>query len=337
MSCRLASLMVSAAASIVVGICASGAVPALAANRVVATAGSDTVLDAFAGRVVFSDWDHAQFVYRLVELVGNEVRPLPVAPRPEPFDVDLGPDRRGRTVAVYSRCKRPLVQGYVDGRRGCDIYSFSFASGRETRVGGASPSVDEYSPAVWRDRLSFSRTYRSRVGMRARHVVYWRYLTGDGRLRRIRSGGKRGHIPADLDMRGDRVAVIWNQGFGAAEVRVNSIGGRSRLISTIPGSGAAAISYQTFGTSIVGGRVYWMVTQSFEPPYLAELRRRTIAPGREERALIALSEVSSSFAQDGRSGYVAQAGPPETGRPRPYTIHRVDGLQYQRAPRLELR
>ncbi len=67
---------------------------------------------------------------------GGVVQALPVAPRATPFDVDLGPDRHGGLVAVYSRCavlRRDLTTPQVlrAGRHGCDVYTYSFALGRD--------------------------------------------------------------------------------------------------------------------------------------------------------------------------------------------------------------
>ena len=68
------------------------------------------VIDAFEGRVVWSDYDASIDAWRLTEHVGGVTRALPVAPRETPFDVDLGPDGRGGTLAAYSRCSRGLVR-----------------------------------------------------------------------------------------------------------------------------------------------------------------------------------------------------------------------------------
>jgi hypothetical protein len=92
------------------------AAPALAEVRTIAEVhtpdrGGRTafpVVDAFGGHVVWSDYDASIDDWRLMANVDGVTQALPVAPRPTPFDVDLGPDRRGRLLAVYSRCARGL-------------------------------------------------------------------------------------------------------------------------------------------------------------------------------------------------------------------------------------
>ena len=101
-----------------------------------------------------------------------------------PFDVDLGPDTEGRTVATYSRCrKEPPRRAPITGNilaiqlyawskaRGCDIYMFAFETGAEVRVRYASTrGASEFLPTVWTDRIAFARVFerrRGRAGQRA--------------------------------------------------------------------------------------------------------------------------------------------------------------------------
>jgi hypothetical protein len=63
------------------------------------------VIDALHGHLVWSDYDAAIDAWRLMAHVRGATRALPIAPRRTPFDVDLGLDRRGRMLAVYSRLR----------------------------------------------------------------------------------------------------------------------------------------------------------------------------------------------------------------------------------------
>src|SRR5439155_19173660 len=80
--------------------------PALSARAdvVIARLPALSPIDAYHGRVVWSEPSTAG--YRLVVYRRGIARTLPVAPSTVPFDVDLGPDRHGRVVAVYQRCIR---------------------------------------------------------------------------------------------------------------------------------------------------------------------------------------------------------------------------------------
>jgi hypothetical protein len=331
-------LTVLAAAATAVALIAAPA--AFAGDALIALSAHATKLDAFDGQVVWSQWDPFQNAYVLVKLDGMFVRRLPVAPRSIPFDVDLGPDPDGNLAAVYSRCTRePTTYWELDGRHGCDIYEFSFGTNGERKLEPAGSRTDEYFPTVWRNRVAFTRTYRAPARATPRRLTYWRHLSG-GSARRLRSGHGRTFVtPHDLDMRGKRVALVWQGDFGAAEIRLSSIDGRPHLISTVPGSGAAAIEYSTFGSSLGAGEVYWFVDQSGEIPYLAELRRHATGSRYDERAQVALDESIDTFAQDGEVAYYAlpMSGNVCTQILCLHELHRLDGLTFERTAPLPLR
>ncbi len=323
-------------------VCLAAPATSRAADSLVAGVPRQTPIDAYAGRVVWSAFDPAVNAYRLTEHVGGQTRLLPIPPRAAPFDVDLGPDRRDRTVAVYSRCEREVASHWrVDGRCGCDVFSYDFSSGEEARVTAVSSDVDEILPTLWRGAMAFTRVHP--YGREARRLLYWRPLTPRARSHRLRSDHSGwAFAPSDLDMRGTRVGVVWEGEWGSAEVRVSRLGGRPRLAGVVPGSGAAALEYSTPGVSLAGPRVYWMVAQSGEPPYLAEIRRRRTAGGREERVTLTGAEASNAFSQDGAAAYYAR---PASGiacrQPSclhlPHEVRRLDGLVFEQAPRLQLR
>ena len=120
--------------------------------------------------------------YFLMQRLHGVTSRLLVDPRSVPFDVDLGPDADGKPVAAYSRCRRD--PGRRDPRtgnilaqlpawstgRGCDVYMFSFETGKEVRVGGVSSrGASEFLPTVWTDRIAFARVFerkRGRAGKR---------------------------------------------------------------------------------------------------------------------------------------------------------------------------
>ena len=313
------------AVTLVAGIGLVAPPTSAAEDRVIAILPAATPIDAYAGRVLWSE--PSPQGYRLVSYFRGSATTLPVAPRTSPFDADLGPGRNGAPVAVYSRC----------GTLGCSLYRFDFARMRETRVSRPNGKFDETSPAIWKKRIAFVRT--SRHGRRA---VYWRPLHGSGPPHRLRPGPAFLPVVRDLDMRGRQVALVYGGAWGGGQVRLTTIGGRSRVLSEVPGSGAAAIEYDVFGVSLLPGFAYWAVTQDDEPPETGQLRRRPLAKGTEQAALARISPHTAGFAQDGGVSYYL--GPHDEAAcalsrpcPGPYDLHRNTGLGFGRAAPLELR
>lgn len=114
----------------------------LTLRRLVATSGGPTSVAAYKDVVAWSQREPqaaagssqaaGSSAYHLTALVDGAARRLPVAPRTVPFDVNMGPDSRGRPVAVYSRCARePELAAAGDSLwapyppytagRGCDV------------------------------------------------------------------------------------------------------------------------------------------------------------------------------------------------------------------------
>lgn len=195
------------------------------AEAVVVTRASSgtTAVDAHAGTLAWSRFDEDRGRYRLIVRLRGRSRALPVPPRSVPFDVDLGPDGQGGTVAVYSRCRRegrpsdfsdPLPT-YSAGS-GCDVYRYDFARRRETRVrGAASRGRSEFLPTVWKGVVVFAaREEGSRTGDQPLAAIF---AARRGRAARLPGGTpptatdpmQAGPGPMHLDLRGDRLAVAW--------------------------------------------------------------------------------------------------------------------------------
>lgn len=225
-----------------------------------------TAVDAHAGRVAWSALvaersasDSSRPVYRAQTRFRGETSRLPIKDRGVPFDIDLGPDRRGRTVAVYSRCNREPVGDFAQGLppdrstgRGCDIYRFDFATKKETRVEGvSSPGASEHLPTIWGRRIAFARIHERRRGIAGRLPHLYVHDLDSGRTRRL-PGGTRGVYsevvggpgPGALDLQGQRLAVGWEYTtydcpgvakrdleLRAAEILLISLGGKRNRIS----------------------------------------------------------------------------------------------------------
>ena len=234
---------------LVLAASALAAAPSQAAETIAAVA-RPTPISALDGRVVWSDYDVAQGVYYLAQRVNGLTTRLPIRPRAVPFDVDLGPDTEGRTVATYSRCrKEPPRRAPITGNilaiqlyawskaRGCDIYMFAFETGAEVRVRYASTrGASEFLPTVWTDRIAFARVFerrRGRAGERAYLYVRPNSLLESngprGRSQRVPAGARaRGRVcigsprrcrvlvepgPTALDLRTRRLAFSWDSNY----------------------------------------------------------------------------------------------------------------------------
>jgi hypothetical protein len=219
-----------AAAILGAGLCLALAPSAARADIVIAEERGLTPVDAHGAIVAWSSYDTEASVYSLVARVGATVERLPVRRRQVAFDVDIGPDRSGRHVAVYSRCRRDPAVGPLGFRpslaeaRGCDVHLYDFARRSETRVRGASTrGWVEYSPAIWGRYIAFVRV-RERKRRLADAIPRIRILdTATGKTKPSFSGtvgkwdnfGTRtrpeflgGGGPAELDLRGRRLVFV---------------------------------------------------------------------------------------------------------------------------------
>ena len=314
------------------------------------------VIDAFAGRVVWSDYDAAIDAWRLMENAGGVTRALPVEPRRTPFDVDLGPDGRGGVRAVYSRCARglrfdqPTPQEHRRAvRHGCDVYSFSFTTGRETAIERVNSHADEYWPSVWGSRIAFVRGYAHRRDP-DRTATPYLYL-GDRRLRRpspvitVRHSGPEGRrierlrlsaMIEELDLRGRTVAYAWKRIDDVDTVDVDFIytatsGGALRAAArgASSGGGAAVRSRSVGAPSLSAEGVDWLFTNRGEPEYFGAFARRGRASERTKAV---------AFARDGGTAYFIDGGPGAEFEPTAqpggaFALKADDAVGYRRMPR----
>jgi hypothetical protein len=316
------------------------------------------VIDAFDGRVVWSDYDAAIGAWRLTEHVGGVTRALPIEPRKTPFDVDLGPDGSGGTVAAYSRCTRGLrrdVPTPQDQRpvrsNGCDLYAFSFTSGVETRL--QSSRVDEYWPSVWGDQIAFVRAYPSRRDPDRTATPYLYLRLGTERAHGLREpspittirhsgpGGRRierrrlSTKIEGLDLRRRRVAYAWSRidDFEADSFIYVSTTGRDAA-AVAPGAtsgGGAAVHVRAVGSPSFDGEqgVHWLFTNRGEPEYFGAFAHRGQASPRTKAV---------AFAHDGGTAYFIDAGPGAESEPTAqpggtFALKADDAVSYRRMPR----
>jgi hypothetical protein len=190
-----------------------------------------TQLSAHSGRLVWSRFDPTTGSFNLVMRARGMTRSPSLSGRPVPFDADVGSDKAGRPVVVYSRCaEEPKRYRYgaplwVEARS-CDLYRYDFATDRERKITSASTAgASEFLPSIWGGRIAFFRRYERRSGRRGKLPhLYVRSLVGSrftrlpvGSLRTCRrdfKGRKRcaaftKPTPTSLDLRGRRVAFAW--------------------------------------------------------------------------------------------------------------------------------
>jgi hypothetical protein len=218
-------------------------------------------LAAYGGVLAWSHWDAALKGFRLMIHTGAGNQLLPVAPRTVPFDVDLGPDARGRVVAVYSRCAQEqpvwtLGPSIVRVRapRGCVLYRYDFATAREQRIPRIAGAGSFYLPTIWSNEIAYVRAHGGRAPMlfaqplRAARGKPIRAVALPGGPS-IEAGGAG---PVSLDLRAGKLAFAWHA--GAPEV------GSEIAVDTLPapatrqGERPQGISYTTYDAESADAR-----------------------------------------------------------------------------------
>lgn len=244
------------------GTLAAGGSPATAAAATASEARA-TAVTAFGGRLVWSSYRRDLKRWVLMTRAGGRSIRIPVSPRRRAFDADLGPDERGRTVVVYSRCRRePTYENtqyelpsYATGR-GCDVYRYSFAGRNEQLLRSVSRrDASETQPSIWRGRIAFSRVYERRAGTAGAIPRLYIQELASGR-RTLLPGGTLGRYqeidgvfeggpgPIGLDLGASALGFAWNSeptscesgadggifGLHQSEVWTSDFAGNQRLI-----------------------------------------------------------------------------------------------------------
>lgn len=282
--------------------------PAARADEVVATLAAPAPISAFAGRIAWSAYDAATGRYRLMTAADGTVGRVPVRPRVVPFDVDLGPGPNGDVQAVYSRCRREpgpqalrnaIVQmpGWSTGR-GCDLYRFAFATGREYRIAAASSaSASEFLPTIWKQHVAFARVY----DLDSRPYLYWRRLDGAGPSRRLPAGTRSSYRvcspppagcetqrrivepgPTALDLRGTRLAFGWDSGHSSGPTSaayLDTIRRESISRHLLQRRGSGSLQGKEIVTPVLGARSVLWGSITFGENQGNELRRQTLDTG----------------------------------------------------------
>lgn len=237
-------------------------------ETVLATPPNETAIKAYAGYTLYGAFDApgAENYRLVVRHPDGTARTLPVAPRQDRFDADIGPDSSGRPQVIYTRCKRAR-RGSRTERPNCDLYVLSLARGsrrarpRPVRTAN-TPGASEEAPTVWKGRIAFARYYPGRE----LPVIYTKHLAGSRRSERVSGLPSRrdGRPTTDGDVHeaelyGRNLAL--NIGyderegefeFRRREVRLSFLTGGARQIAAV-GQGAGGQSW--LGVSFADGRL----------------------------------------------------------------------------------
>jgi hypothetical protein len=195
--------------------------------------------------------------YRLVVRLPHE-RPRDASVRPSafPFDVNLGTDARGRTVATYSRCR--VAPGPGDGlavRAACRLHLLDLGTGAERLLLRGSPGQSLVGPAMSRGLLAYARLRDGRAPVAEILVV----RPGSGRAARRVAAFRAKYVGGvvGLDFERDHIAaaVTYLDGVGGTVLLLGPASGPLRHVAA--GSGGQENNVVVASPSIAGRYVYW--------------------------------------------------------------------------------
>jgi hypothetical protein len=219
-------------ASLLLLVALPGAARAQSSDVVLAPAPDSSAITAYGGEVVLSRRDPQTGNWALVRWHEGVADVLPVAQRSVPFDADAGPDRDGKPVVVYSRCRRePTLTAGVSPTpdwqtaRGCDVYELALTGTPTERklTAVSSAGQSETTPSTWRGGVAFVRHVD---GAFVPKVLY--LAPGAKRLRTLGHGsvqvcsekalcgfGQRHDSVDQLDLGPSRAAYVWQMTGGS--------------------------------------------------------------------------------------------------------------------------
>jgi hypothetical protein len=207
------------------------------------------------------------------------ISPAPVAERPSPFDVELGPTRGSGVGAVYSRCAGGAA------RSSCHLLLLQLGSpqAREralTPPGGGS----DYRPAIWRTQLAFlreggsasqpDRIYVWRMGNRAVTALALPRSRGDRAVGW--PTGLTGSVTG-LTFNGMQVGYVTSNSVAAfiqTTLWFQPLGRRPELIDQETG-GAGSVCDPAFLSPVLAGKWLYAYLHACDPSANPQLDRLT--------------------------------------------------------------
>jgi len=322
----------------------------VSADESVAELARDPPIAAYGGALAWSDYDAGAARYRLVVRQGDATAPARTATAQRAFDVSLGPDAKGRVVALYTRCRTAT--------RGCDVYRYDLRTRRESKLASvSSPSLDEAWPAQWRTRITFARRARTRVisgfdhrpdprgrgPLLACDIPYVKTITSRApsrRLDRSQCGAAVG-----LAIRGETIAHVSdvNQGGAGSQSQVRLLrtsGGAARILARTAGGEGG---YSPFVSPNLSASSVWLtrtgqrqqVQQGFVRIELSSRRMTTIASNVNLAGRVARDDRGAFFYLQGPEPHFDYHGDPPFCRStlEPCRLVRASASPFSATPR----
>lgn len=269
------------------------------ADDYVASVPRDIPIAAYGGVVAWSDYDASARRYRLqLSAAGGSVA-APIRSNRQPFDVSLGPDARGSTVALYTRCTRS------NGTKGCDVYRYDVRGRREARVRAvSSPRVDEAWPVQWHKHLAFIRRRPTGGGGRGAFahcdLIYGKRLGARAPSRRLPRGTCA--FTTGLSMRGKRIIQVTEGNAGQSETvetQVRRLSVRGGKVKVLARTRYSEEPHSFFAPSQSMSGIWLTHIGVFRPASFVHIEPRS---GRR-REVRAHANLTGSFARDERGRF----------------------------------
>jgi hypothetical protein len=170
------------------GVMLCGAQAASASPQTLASVTVRSPIGAYGGWVVWSA--PVSGGWGLDAYHAGEIKALRVAPRAQPFDVDLGTNAFGEVVATFSRCtKTPRYEAdlFLELKGiGCRVQVLHLASERERTPAIPHPAdTSDTTPSMWDGNIAFAR-YDPRHHADVAQLLLWSGRTH--KLRVLRHG-----------------------------------------------------------------------------------------------------------------------------------------------------
>ncbi|WP_026911756.1 hypothetical protein [Patulibacter minatonensis] len=212
---RSAVAVLAVLVPVLVAATPAGAAPGPLDPTVLSVEANDTPVDGWNGWLIWSRrQDDGRYALVARTATGTGLS-LPIAPQDSPIDASIGPGPGGAPTVVYASCATTTTAV----PRGCDVHRLDLTTGVDAAVPAASdPRIDERFPAIWGDRIAFSRAvsrkHPERAGIALADVTATAPVAPTIFGTRTEKRGKRrvsspSYGPQGIDLQGTTLAASW--------------------------------------------------------------------------------------------------------------------------------